>query len=455
MSPPQTATELRPADRRLMRWYERLWHTAMPFLRHYPRLTTGYAQRCLTDKDATLPQADLWLQAASAGEAYLAVTLSEALRLVRPTRLVVTTQTRQGYDILKAHADALQRQEDPLEMMVRYFPFDRPSLMDRAVNTVRPKVAVLLETELWPGFMLALKRAHIPLVMINARMSARSLRHYLWRPTLWRALVPAAVQALSPQDAQRFASLFGHARVTTMSNIKFDRVTTAAEAPSGEMRALFAPERPLVVLGSVRTAEEDQIEDLLDRLHRHHPKSPLALFPRHMERLNHWQTALSRRDLPWVLRSRATKDHPVLKQGGVIIWDTFGELGAAYALACGAYVGGSLVPLGGQNFLEPLAQGLRPIIGPHWENFAWVGREVVQGGLVQEVADVDGAFTALSAAIDHPADSTDKAAVRAAIDAYLAPRRGGSSQAAALIRSYLADRHTHEFMGCVKNHITT
>jgi 3-deoxy-D-manno-octulosonic-acid transferase len=375
------------------------------------------------------------------------VTLSEALGLERSTRLVVTTQTRQGYDILKAHADTLQRQDDPLEMTVRYFPFDRPSLMGRAVKAVRPKVAVLLETELWPGFMLALKQAHIPLVVINARMSARSLGHYLWRPTLWRALRPAAVQALSPQDAQRFASLFGHAGVATMPNIKFDRVTAATATPSGEMKALFAPERPLVVLGSVRTAEEAQIEDLLDRLHQRHPQCRLALFPRHMERLNHWQTALSRRGLPWVLRSRATKDHPVLKRGGILLWDTFGELGAAYALACGAYVGGSLVPLGGQNFLEPLAQGLRPVIGPHWNNFAWVGREVVQGGLVQEVADCDGALTALSAAIDHPANAADKTAVRAALDDYLAHRRGGSAQAAALIRGYLANRRMHDIPG--------
>lgn len=437
MNPPKTAIALRPADQGLLRCYEGLWRIAMPLLKRHPRLAEGYAQRCLGDTDAPLPRADLWFQAASAGEAFLAISLSEALGLTRPARLMVTTQTRQGYDILQKHAERSSSRGAPLEMVVRYLPFDRPGLMQRAVAQVRPRLAVLLETELWPGLMLALKDAEVPLAVVNARMSARSQKHYGLRPSLWRALRPEAVLALSRGDARRFANLFGHTGVTTMPNIKFDRVTNAAAAPSPEMKALFPDERPLVVLGSVRRAEEPLIEDLLTLLQRRHRQALLALFPRHMERLDHWQRALTRRGLPWVLRSRATGEHPVLKQGGVLLWDTFGELGGAYALACAAYVGGSLVPLGGQNFLEPLALGLRPIIGPYWENFAWVGREVVDRGLVQEVKDSHGAIQALSAAIEHPVAEADKAAVRADLDAYLVSRRGGSAQAAALIRSYL------------------
>jgi 3-deoxy-D-manno-octulosonic-acid transferase len=429
---------LAPADQRLLRWYDRLWRAAIPLLKRHPRLATGYAQRCLKDGTPPLPRADLWWQAASAGEAYLVVALSAALGLRRPTRLLVTTQTRQGYDILTDHAAGLRRRGAPLALTVRYLPFDRPALMRRAVAQVRPRLAVLLETELWPGLMEALKVAGIPLAVVNARMGARSHRHYLLRASLWRALRPEAILALSSRDAGRFASLFGTRGVTTMPNIKFDRVDAAAARPSGELRALFADGRPLVVLGSVRSAEEPQIESLLVRLHRRHPGALLALFPRHMERLRHWQAALSRRELPWVVRSRARGRHPVLTGGGVLLWDSFGELGAAYALACGAYVGGSLVPLGGQNFLEPLALGIRPVIGPHWDNFAWVGREVVREGLVQEVKDTAEAFGALSMAIQTPADEEERAAVRAAFDAYLAPRRGGSAQAAALIRTYLA-----------------
>jgi 3-deoxy-D-manno-octulosonic-acid transferase len=274
-------------------------------------------------------------------------------------------------------------------------------------------------------------------LVINARMGARSQRHYLLRPSLWRALRPQAVLALSPRDAGRFASVFGHAGVSTMTNIKFDRVNADQAVPSEQLQALFPGDRPLVVLGSVRSAEEGLIADLLVRLHQRHPQARLALFPRHMERLDHWRSVLSGRELPWVLRSRASIDHPVIRQGGVILWDRFGALGAAYALACGAYVGGSLVPLGGQNFLEPLSQGVRPVIGPHWDNFAWVGREVVTKRLVREVDNADGVFQILSAAIEGPATKADKARVRAALNAYLAPRRGGSAQAAALIRSYL------------------
>jgi 3-deoxy-D-manno-octulosonic-acid transferase len=435
MNPTPLATDLSTADQYLLSGYDRLWRMVMPIFRHRGRLADGYAQRCLSD---AMPRVDLWWQAASAGEAYLAIALSEALNPLRPTRLLVTTQTRQGYDILVQRAESLSHGPGPLRMWVRYLPFDRPTLMRRAVAQAQPRVAVLLETELWPGFMLALKEAGIPLVVINARMGAGSLRRYRLRPSLWRALRPQAVLALSKEDARRFGCLFGSGSVATMPNIKFDRLKATTAAPSQEMQALFAENSPLVVLGSVRRAEEPQIETLLVSLHQQHPHALLALFPRHMERLDHWQTALRRRNLPWVRRSMVSYDHPVLTNGGILLWDTFGELTAAYALACGAYVGGSLVPLGGQNFLEPLAQGIRPVIGPHWDNFAWVDRGLIDSGLVKEVANVDEAFQQLKAAIQMPPDDGDKAAVRAALDNYLAPRRGGSAQAAALIRSYLA-----------------
>jgi 3-deoxy-D-manno-octulosonic-acid transferase len=433
--------DLRPTHRHLLRGYDGLWRVAIPHLKRHPRLAAGYAQRCLTEPEVSLPRVDLWWQAASAGEAYLAVTLTEALVEImgraHPIRLLVTTQTRQGYDILTRQAEALKHTGAPLMMWARYLPFDRPALMRRAVAQARPQVAVLLETELWPGFMLALKEAGVPLVVVNARMRANSLRRYRLIEPIWRALGPQAVLALSPEDARRFGCLFGQRGVATMANIKFDRVNAAAATPSKKTQTLFAGHRRLVVLGSVRREEEHLIETLLQRLHRRHPRACLALFPRHMERLDHWRRTLAGRGLPWVLRSRAGAGHPILTDGGILLWDTFGELTSAYALACGAYVGGSLVPLGGQNFLEPLAQGIRPVIGPHWDNFAWVGRGVIDSGLVHEEADVDGVFQRLAAVIQAPPDDRDKTAVRAALDAYLAPRQGGGAQAARLIRRYL------------------
>ncbi|MDJ0781008.1 MAG: glycosyltransferase N-terminal domain-containing protein [Desulfosarcinaceae bacterium] len=436
MNPSRSATELRPADRRLLRWYDRLWRLLIPLLKFQRRLAVGYDQRCLSAA-AALPPAHLWWQAASAGEAFLAVSLASALHLSRPTRLLVTTQTRQGYDILMQQAQIQDKRNAPLRMTVRYLPFDRPALMRRAVAQVRPRLAVLLETELWPGFMGALKSARIPLAVINARMGPRSQRHYRLRPSLWRALRPEVVMALSADDARRFASVFGSAGVTTMPNIKFDRVNTTASEPSPELRQLVSAHHPLVVLGSVRRAEEAQVAELISALHRRHPTAILALFPRHMERLGSWQRHLKRRSLPWILRSKANGADVVLNSGGILLWDTFGELGAAYALARGAYVGGSLVPLGGQNFLEPLAQGIRPVIGPYWDNFAWVGRGLIRAGLVQEVGDPAGAFQALCTALERPSSDKDKAVVRSALDAYLASRRGGSAQAAGLIRRYL------------------
>ncbi len=410
--------------------YDLGWRLAIPFLRRSRRLAEGYGERCL-QRCARGP-VDIWIQAASAGEAYLALALLEGLRRLPPLRILVTTQTSQGMEILgRGVADGRY----PATQNA-YFPFDRPSLMQRAVSRLRPRLAVLLETELWPGHLSALKAAGSPVLIVNGRLTPRSLGRYLAWPAFWQGLAPERILAVSTADARRFAALFPASRVGVMPNIKFDRLASpppAAALPPEALRAV-PPGAPFVVLGSVRRQEEASVARMIALVRRRRPDAVIGLFPRHMHRIEAWGKRLEGLAGPWRLRSRL--DAPALP-GNVILWDTFGALSAAYDRCQACFVGGSLAPLGGQNFLEPASRGVLPVIGPHWDNFAWVGREVLERGLVREVPDWRRAAEALVAILEAPPRRQD---LREAARVYLRARRGGTAQACREIEAMLTGR---------------
>jgi len=243
-------------------------------------------------------------------------------------------------------------------------------------------VMVLLETEIWPGLLRALHRQNCRTIIINGRLSPKSLKHYLLWPSIWRQLRPLKVLAISPADAERFKKLFGPDGIATMPNIKFDRIASSATSANyqGAIKDLLPEESTFAVLASVRRPEEPLVQKIIIEILRKRPHTVIGLFPRHLHRVRSWQEALNQANIPWLLRSEAKGPAPA---GTVIIWDTFGELQHAYQLCQAAFVGGSLAPLGGQNFLEALISGTRPVIGPSWENFIWVGTEIIEAGLLQ------------------------------------------------------------------------
>ncbi len=419
-------------ERATFRLYGLGWRIAMPFLARNPRLREGFRQRILADWPSG--EVDLWIQGASAGESYLAVQLLSRLEADGPRRVLATTNTRQGMEILEGFAGASPGDGDRSSVATAYFPFDHPAVMDRAVRAVSPKAVVLLESEIWPGLLYALKRRGRAVLIVNGRMTERSLKRYRIWPAIWRFLAPDRVLAVSQSDADRFSRLFGADRVSVMDNMKFDRV--AVPPAGGVSRAASAiPEAvPFAVLGSVRQEEEGPAAEIVGRLVRDCPRAVIGLFPRHMERIPDWQAVLDRMEIPWRLRS-ATRN-PV-QPGTVLLWDVFGELFAAYERASAAFVGGSLAPLGGQNVLEPLMAGVRPAIGPSWENFAWVGREAVDNGLVRVRPDAAGVAATLLKDLTHPAD---REAIRHQAMAYVRRRQGGADRACAVIRDYLNRR---------------
>ena len=362
------------------------WKAALPLLKLNHRMKDGWDQRTLA---GGLPaKAHLWIQAARGGAAYLAwAVLKELKSPFRETlRVLVTTNTLQGHETLTRMAEDINRRTSGLAIQPWYFPFDGPDMMRRMMKQVQPEVALILETEIWPGFLNACKQFKVRVLLANGRMTSKSLGGYLAWPALFRALGPDCVMAVSESDKKRFATLFGHEKVRTMSNIKFDRMAGAKPMARADnpLADLIPPRSDFVVFGSIRREEKSEIEQLAAGLMRERTTTILALFPRHMHHLELWQKAMDMAGLNWTLRSGMKE---AARPGSVILWDTFGELVPAYGLAKAAFVGGSLAPLGGQNFLEPLTCGVTPVTGPHWKNFAWVGREIIDSGLAREASD--------------------------------------------------------------------
>ncbi|PIE71782.1 MAG: 3-deoxy-D-manno-octulosonic acid transferase [Deltaproteobacteria bacterium] len=401
-------------DTLICQGYEKLWQAAQPLLKRHPRLRATHARKARLIPP--FPRAEIWIQAASAGEAFLAVEIVRELRTQTHSPILVTTGTEQGMEILK--------KELPTDTVYPHFlPFDRPSLMNQAVSKVAPACMVLLETELWPGLLSVLKEHRVPILLVNARMSEKSFRWYRRFNGLLRAMAPDRILAISDTDAARYADVFPDARTGTMPNIKFDRVQLPT-APPVPLTGLD-PDRPFVVLGSVRKEEEPAIIAIIRELNRLAPQVLIGLFPRHMERIPHWVDTLKTAGIPMIRRSDAGSVSP---EASVVLWDRFGELGRAYASASAAFIGGSLAPLGGQNFLEPLMHGVRPVIGPSRFNFNWVGDDLFASGLVCVAKTPEAAAYQLVRQVESTTDG-NRCQIQSEFQAFLAPRFGGARAA--------------------------
>lgn len=404
--------------------YNFAWRIALPFLKRLPRVALGWQQRTL--QDAVQGPFDIWIQAASGGESMLTAMVLEDLAALLPKdttwRVLVTSGTQQGIESLVTGCRIFSA-NSTLAITVAYFPFDAPQLMDQAFKRFSPALAVIVETELWPGFLISAKRNTVPVLLINGRMSVKSAARYRHFAGFFKKYGPEKVLAISPADGERFARIVGRERVRLINNIKFDRIETGKTVPERiQIAGLLPKSDPFLLLGSIRRQEEEKILWTIERILATRPDVVIGLFPKHVERAGHWLGLLEKKHISATKRSEMTT---CVSSGSVIVWDTFGELAGAYGLARAAFVGGSLVNLGGQNFLEPLIFGLKPVIGPYWRNFAWVGREIVTAGLVQEVADENELVTELLAALD--ADP-ERDRVIQQVEEFFLPKKGGTHQ---------------------------
>ena len=412
--------------------YDLLWSCAVPWLRLNHRLAEGYQQRCLKKM---LPAADIWIQAASVGESYLALEIIKTLKVTRAVKILVTSNTSQGIDILNRALADRGKTKDGIHISVGYFPFDKPAFMRKAVAAIRPTAMVLLETEIWPGLLRALNLHNCKTIIINGRITDRSLKRYLLWPSIWTKLRPDRVLAISPADADRFKQLFGPDGIETMPNIKFDRVASVATSADNQntIENLVPGSLTFAVLASVRRQEEPLIKQIIDEIFRSRPETVIGLFPRHLHRIQSWQETLNQAGIRWSLRSEARTPATA---GTVILWDSFGELLPAYELCNSAFVGGSLAPLGGQNFLEALICGTRPVIGPSWENFIWVGAEIIEAGLLRVAGNWQEVVALLLKDMESspPRDEIIKRSLE-----YIKERQGGTAKACRAISALMED----------------
>lgn len=331
-----------------------------------------------------LPDGSIWVHAVSVGEVQASAPLVRALLERYPARrLVLTTVTPTG----AARARSLFGDA----VTLRYLPFDLPGSVRRFFERVKPAIAIIMETELWPNLLAECNRRGIPLLMASARISPRSVRRYRRFASLFGGLLSngIVIAAQSEADAQRFLSIGAHpSRTHVTGNIKFDIVLDPDVCrQGGAWREAQARGRPTWVAGSTHEGEEGLVLDAHEKVRAEHAGALLVLVPRHPNRFAEVAALLDQRGVSWVSRSSGQAIRP---ETGVLLGDTMGELMMFYAAADVAFVAGSLVPVGGHNLLEPVAAGASVVTGPHNFNGEEIYRKLVEAGVVTTVADADG-----------------------------------------------------------------
>ena len=326
--------------------------------------------------------APIWVHAVSVGEVQASAALVNSLRERYPdSPVVVTTFTPTGAG--RARALFKDRAE------VRYLPFDLPGAVHRFFARVQPRIAVIFETELWPNLYHECGRRRIPLVLASARLSPRSVGRYrrlgsLFRETLAQGVV---VAAQGEADASRFRSLGSDPDNTHVTgNLKFDFSVPADIAERGQsLRGYYAPGRPMWVAGSTHGGgEEEALIEAQKIVRSRYPRALLVMAPRHPNRFGEVASQLVSRGVRFVRRSQ-TPVAGALEEAEILLLDTLGELLDFYAAADVAFVGGSLVPIGGHNLLEPAALGLPILTGPNNSNSLEAARQLVANGAAQIV----------------------------------------------------------------------
>jgi 3-deoxy-D-manno-octulosonic-acid transferase len=342
-----------------------------------------------------LPTAGVWIQAVSVGEVELARGLvAELERLAPDLPLFLTATTATGLD--------LARRTLGDRLSVFPCPIDLPGPMSRVFETARPRLLVLVETELWPEMLHQAGLREVPVAVVNARLSPRSFAGYRRvAGGLGTLLAPLAlVLARTKADAQRFAGLnVPRERIVVSGNVKYD--LEADRRPLGwedEVRRV-AGDRSIMVAGSTMEGEEAQILDALAGLGTDGAMPFLILAPRHPERFEAVARLLSDRGL---VISRRSSGEAILPDSDVFLLDTIGELARAYKLARVAFIGGSLVRTGGHNPLEPAVWGVPVLSGPHVHNFDEVYDEMTEAGGARLVADSAELRVAAAAWLDEP-----------------------------------------------------
>ena len=331
----------------------------------------------------------IWIHAVSVGEVVAAVPLIKALLARYPERpILVTTVTPTGAARVAAiFGDDVHH---------AYIPFEMPQAVDNFFASVRPELALVLETEIWPNLYRGCGVRDIPLVLVSARISPKSVRGYrrllpLFRETLSHGII---IAAQTEADAERFLSLGAAPERTRITgNIKFDiELPSDLAQRGGDIRAELFGDRPVWIAASTHEGEEAIVLEAHQQLLERIPGLLLVLVPRHPQRFAAVRDLIDKQGMGVVARTEAQSCDA---STSVFLGDTMGELTLFYAASDVAFVGGSLVPIGGHNLLEPAALGLPLVSGPHVFNAQEIANMFVETGacrLVDDEAQLTGAI---------------------------------------------------------------
>ena len=374
----------------------------------------------------------LWLHGVSVGEIQAAVPLVRELKALLPqASFIISTGTETGQMLARKHFA-------PLGALVCYFPLDIPWAIQRYLDYLRPQVFIGLESEIWPNFLTMANKRGIRLALLNGRLSDQSLRKFVKYRRYLQDIIRLydLIAAGSLPDFQRFQRLgIAPNKLHLTGNLKYDRLLQGRDdSRLEEFRHILnrpGTKGPVWLAASTHPGEDEIVLEAYEKLLTPSPALELILAPRHPQRAPDLAKLLASRGLSSQLWSRLksgaeTRRHPV------VIIDTIGDLFTLYGLSDVTFIGGSLVPHGGQNILEPAAWGRAPIYGPHLGNFLWAQAILEEVGAGVMVSDASSLAQAVQRFLSQPEFSAE--AGRRALAA-LIPHQGASCRQAELIMS--------------------
>ena len=341
----------------------------------------------------------IWIHALSVGEVVSALPLVKALNQKYPSKdIVFTVKTAQGMKIAR---DELEGEVKALLPM----PLDFWWSIRRIVNHISPSLFILIETDIWPGLINHLKKRGIKTVLVNGRISPRTFRSYRRFPFLIRSMLSPIELCLmqSDLDTKRLSQIgIGSDKLKTVGNIKFDRDWAPMDEKEYQhwLDVLnLEIENNIWIAGSTHEGEEEIILDVFGKLRPSYPMSRLIIVPRRIERTEEIHSLSESKGFRTVLKTdlavkRETYD--------VLVFNTIGELDRLYGISNISFVGGSLVPEGGHNLLEPASFGLPVLYGPHTEDFALMGEALIEAGGGKRVKDGEDLFETMKALLSDP-----------------------------------------------------
>jgi len=372
----------------------------------------------------------IWIHAVSVGEVLTARAIAAEFKSRYPRlRLFLSTTTIAGQQVARRDVQGVDA--------TFYFPFDLGFIVNRTLRLVRPRLFIMMETEIWPNLLRACRRRGVRTMVINGRISARSYPRYrLVRPLFRQVLADIDRFCVQGDETRRRLIDLGvdPSRIIVTGSLKFDSLHVPARSPHGRVLRFFRvpPDRPVIIAGSTLKGEEEVVLRAFARVRRADLRPLLVLAPRHPERFAEVERLVAESGLSVARRTELPIDADPASD--VVVLDTIGELAQLYQIATVVFVGGSLVDAGGHNILEPAIFGRPILFGPHMQNFAEIADAFVGGGAAVQVRSAAELETAMPSLLT---DERKRTALGAAARSIVEANRGAREKTLAAVNDVL------------------